>query len=99
MGDAERPRQPKVFSPVRRGRTPPAGFSTIGGTAPLQPKDGLNGPSTGVQISRKSVPLQQCRAPRHYGVTVKVVELAAVPPGVVTWILPVLAPVGTVAVI
>jgi len=32
-------------------------------------------------------------------VTVKLVGLAAVPPGVVTWIFPVLAPVGTVAVI
>ena len=34
-----------------------------------------------------------------HGVTVKLVVLAAVPPGVATWICPVLAPVGTVAVI
>src|SRR5215471_14253290 len=34
-----------------------------------------------------------------YGVTVKLVELLAVPPAVVTLILPVTAPVGTVAVI
>ena len=32
-----------------------------------------------------------------YGVTVKLVELVAVPPGVVTAILPVIAPFGTSA--
>ena len=36
--------------------------------------------------------------PNLYGVTVKVPELVAVPPGVVIAILPVFAPVGTVAV-
>ena len=35
----------------------------------------------------------------NYGVTVKVVALVAVPPGVVTTTLPVFAPAGTVAVI
>src|ERR1019366_2414140 len=36
---------------------------------------------------------------RIVGVTLKVAELVAVPPGVVTAIFPVLAPLGTVAVI
>ena len=34
----------------------------------------------------------------HHGVTVKLVALVAVPPGVVMVIFPVLAPVGTLAV-
>ena len=39
------------------------------------------------------------RVKAHHCVTVKVPLLVAVPPGVVTAIFPVLAPVGTVAVI
>src|SRR5262245_16693258 len=44
---------------------------------------------------------KSCRPPRtsRQGVTVKFVELEAVPPAVVTLITPVTAPVGTVAVI
>jgi len=37
--------------------------------------------------------------PTNYGVTVKTPVLVAIPPGVVITIFPVLAPVGTVAVI
>jgi hypothetical protein len=39
-----------------------------------------------------------CYRPRTYCVTVNSVALVAVPPAVVTLILPVTAPVGTVAV-
>jgi hypothetical protein len=52
-----------------------------------------------VFIRQKITKFQECLKLNPHGVTVKVPELVAVPPGVVTAILPVLAPVGTVTVI
>ena len=57
-------------------------------------KEPDNGPPTGLRALRAPRP---CATSSH--VTVKVPVLVAVPPGVVTAILPVFAPVGTVAVI